>query len=275
MKPTRPALRYYGGKWRLAPWIISHFPDHDCYVEPFGGAMSVLLRKRPSYIEVYNDLDQDVVTFFRVLRERTVDLIRAIRLTPFARAELALSYKQSDDDLERARRIYIRAVQAIGGPRTEWASGWRFQKRDAHGKRSVDDWADLEHLCDVADRLRMVYLECDDAMTIIKRYDEPTTLFYCDPPYPNVTRSKWAGKAYKCEMTDSQHVELAHVLMGIKGMAIVSSYPSEMYTDLYGDWKQVTRLSRVNTIRNGGALATECLWLSPTVTAKAVQKAMF
>src|SRR5262245_50804810 len=119
--PSRAALRFYGGKWRLAPWIVAHLPPHTCYVEPFGGAASVLLRKPPSRYEVYNDLDGAVVGFFRVLRERPADLIRAIQCTPFARAEVDLACVpvppevDAVDDLERARRLYVRAWQGRHG----------------------------------------------------------------------------------------------------------------------------------------------------------------
>lgn len=78
MKPTRPALRYYGGKWRIGQWVISHFPAHECYVEPYGGGASVLLQKARSPLEVYNDLDGAAVNFFRVLRERQGELARSV-----------------------------------------------------------------------------------------------------------------------------------------------------------------------------------------------------
>lgn len=113
--PTRPALRYFGGKWRLAPWIISHFPEHTCYVEPFAGGASVLLRKPESKVEVLNDLDGEVVNFWRVLREQTEAFIRAVELTPFSREEASLAYQVADDPLERARRLFIRSWQQRGG----------------------------------------------------------------------------------------------------------------------------------------------------------------
>src|SRR5574343_303278 len=102
---TRPALRYFGGKFRLAPWIISQFPPHTVYVEPFGGGGSVLLRKLPAYHEVYNDLDGDVVNFFRVLREQPDELLRAIDLTPYSREEQRQAFDANDEpsSLDRAR----------------------------------------------------------------------------------------------------------------------------------------------------------------------------
>lgn len=103
---TRPVLRYHGGKWRLAPWIIQHFPPHRTYVEPYGGAASVLMRKPRSYAEVYNDLDGEVCSLFRVLREpaSAVELRRLVALTPFARDEFALSYVPSPDPIEYGAR---------------------------------------------------------------------------------------------------------------------------------------------------------------------------
>ena len=111
--PSRPILRYHGGKWILAPWIISHFPPHRVYVEPFGGAASVLLRKPRSYAEVYNDLDREIVSLFRVARERGEELRRALELTPFARQEYLEAWHPSDDPLEQARRTVIRAYMGF------------------------------------------------------------------------------------------------------------------------------------------------------------------
>ena len=115
-RPIRPGLRYYGAKWRLAPWIMSFFPKHQCYVEPFAGGGSVILQKDPSTSEVYNDLDQDVVNFFCVLRDHEDELLRLLELTPFARAELELARKPTDDPIERARRTFIRALASNADP---------------------------------------------------------------------------------------------------------------------------------------------------------------
>ncbi len=259
MNIRRPALRYHGGKWRIAPWIISHFPPHTCYAEPYGGGCSVLLQKKPSYLEVYNDADGEVVSFFQVLRSRTAELIPAIELTPFARAELDLSYEPCEDELERARRFYIRSWQGRGGARTQWRTGWRFMKSHSRAQRSIDDWKNVDRLAFVVERLREVQIECDDALAIIQRYDAPGTLFYCDPPYLHETRGKWAGKAYMYEMTDEDHVKLHQVLDGIQGMAIVSGYSSELYEELYSGWGMVTREDRTDA----NTMATECLWISP------------
>jgi len=268
VRVRRPALRYFGGKWRLAPWIISHFPPHTCYVEPFGGGASVLLRKPPAQFDVYNDIDNEVVNFFRVLRDRPDELIRAIKLTPFARAELALAYEPCDDELERARRFYVRSWQCRGGPRTQWKSGWRLQKVNARGKRSIDDWNDFDHLWAVAQRLKQVYIEHDDALAVIRRYDTPDTLFYCDPPYPPCVRSKrWARHAYQYEMSEEDHRCVADMLHSIKGMAIVSSYPNDLYDELYAGW----HVEFHSTRNDHGGRATECLYISPSALARQQQ----
>ncbi|CAB5540684.1 DNA adenine methylase [Citrobacter werkmanii] len=111
-----PAIRYHGGKFRLASWIISHFPDHRCYVEPFGGAASVLLKKKQSEAEVYNDLDGDVVNLFRVLRDPVSSqaLIDACALTPYSRVEFRCAYEPTDDPIEKARRLIVRATMGFG-----------------------------------------------------------------------------------------------------------------------------------------------------------------
>lgn len=107
-KVTRPLLRYFGAKWRLASWIISHFPDHQLYCEPFGGSAGVLLRKPISSFEVYNDLDGDVVNFFRCLRDHPKELQRLIDLTPYSREEYEAAFQsRGGEPLERARRYFV------------------------------------------------------------------------------------------------------------------------------------------------------------------------
>jgi DNA adenine methylase len=269
-RPPRAALRYYGGKARLAPWIVAHLPPHACYVEPFGGAASVLLRKAPAPCEVYNDLVGDVVGFFRVLRERPGELVEAVRRTPFARAEVDAACAPAPpglDDLERARRVYVRSWQGRHGLPAQGRMGWRFE-RAAAGSRTataVAQWADTSRLWTVAERLRYVQLECDDALRVIARFDGPGSLFYIDPPYPAGTRgARWATTAYAHELTDADHRRLAEALRGLRGMAVVSGYPCSLYRELYADWPEVTRRARTN----GARAATEALWLSPRAAAR-------
>lgn len=255
---TRQALRYYGSKVSLAAWIISHFPPHAHYVEPYAGGCAVLLSKPPSRLETVNDLDGDVVTFFRVLRDRAADLIRAIELTPFARAEYEAARTPAADDVERARRLYVRSWQGRGNPTSAWVSGWR-RAKDPFGARGVDSWQTIDHLYAVARRLRQVQIESDDALNVIRRYDRPDALFYCDPPYLAETRGRWAANGYQHEMTEADHRALAEVLHAAQGMVVLSGYSSDLYADLYAGWRTETREAKTD----GGFTRTEVLWLNP------------
>lgn len=262
LAPRRPALRYFGGKWLLSDWIMSFFPPHACYVEPFMGGGSVLLRKPRSRHEVANDLDGEVVNFFRVLRDRPDDIARAVALTPFARAELDVAYEPCEDELERARRLFVRSWQGRGGPRTQWRSGWRFSRSE--NADSGYRVADVENLLAVAERLSGVQIDNGDAIKVIQRFDAPETLIYCDPPYLlDVRGSRWGSKAYKHEMTDADHVRLAEVLRACVGMVIVSGYDSPLYADLFPGWKTAHRASRKDV---GSGMET--VWLSPAVVAR-------
>jgi DNA adenine methylase len=262
----RPALRYFGGKWNLAPWVISYFPQHDCYVEPFGGAASVLLRKPPAPIEVYNDLDGRIVNFFKVLRERPDDLINAINLTPYSRREFQLAIDPAWDPLEDARRVAVIAGQSNRGMGTIDPGGWRWMKNLSRVQTPAHDWTQIEHLYKIAERFRGVQVENDTARAVIERYDTPRTLFYVDPPYLGSTRSlRWQGDAYNCEMTDDDHHDLASILHQVEGNVILSGYPSELYDNLYRDWIRVDRIviQRVRSWKGGGKPSTECLWIKP------------
>lgn len=256
---SRPALRYYGGKFRLASWIIQHFSEHSCYCEPYGGAMSVLLQKPLADLEVYNDLDDLVVNFFRVLRKRPDDLIRALVLTPYAREEQRQAFEPCNDELEQARRFYVASWQSFGGS-TRQSTGWRYQLGKNNRSSSVlDDWNHIDHLQDIIWRLKQVQIEHDEATSVIARFDSPDTLFYVDPPYPLGTRSR--GACYRHEMSDEQHQELSQVLHRAKGMIVLSGYPCQFYQSLYPNWLFEDRPSRTN----GGGVATERLWLSPNL----------
>lgn len=268
----RPALRYFGGKFRLASWIISHFPPHTCYVEACSGAASVLLQKPPSTFEVLNDADANICTFFRVLRERPDDLRRVINLTPYSRAEHRLSCEPVpvtwegglvDRDLEQARRVFVRCWQAYAA-RLDSKPGWRFETGPR--RKSLNEFRDIDRLAHIAARLLSVQIEEGDARDVIARYDTPETLHFVDPPYlPEVRNKSNAQRGYRCEMAVEEHIALAGLLTRIRGMAVVCGYPSALYDSLYQGWECVQ--TRSQTLR-GGKLATECLWLSPSVSAR-------
>ena len=262
MKPTRPALRYFGSKWRLAPWIISHFPPHTCYVEPFCGSASVFFRKPPAEFEVVNDVYGDVINFFRVLRDRGDELIQAILATPYSREEFDESWFPAEDPLERARRYYIQVWQGWSG----FGSAWHYQKSHHGGKSVINDWNAVEHLPAIIWRLKHAQIENADALEVLDRYDQPHTLFYIDPPYLSSTRSlRWKHGGYLHEITEDYHHQLLDKLQEIQGMAIISGYPSEFYKIKLSHWQQVQTKARTTNTSN---LATEVLWLSPSTTQK-------
>lgn len=253
---TRPILRWHGGKWILANWIISHFPKHRVYVEPFGGAASVLLRKSRSYAEIYNDLDGEVVNLFRVARDNGRDLKRQLELTPFARDEFVLSYKPSTDPLEQARRTVIRSFMGFGSNSHNQATGFRANSNRS-GTTPAHDWKNYPDALDaLIDRLRGVCIENRDAVDVMLAHDSDQSLHYVDPPYLAETRDK--GSDYRFEMTTEQHVDLCRALKGLKGTVVLSGYPSPLYDELYGDWQKVQRKAHADGARD----RIEVVWLS-------------
>lgn len=263
----RPIIRYHGGKWQLAPWILSFFPEHRIYVEPFGGGGSILLRKTRSYAEIYNDLDEEIVNLFRMARTRGQELHDALVLTPFARAEYLQAWYPSEDPMEQARRTIIRAFMGFGSASATLnrsvnqsrgglaKTGFRANANRA-GNTPAHDWANYPAaLKSVVKRLKGVVIENDNAIKIMSQHDSPQTLFYVDPPYLPETRDK--GGDYRHEMSIEEHIELAKFLNQVKGMVILSGYPSKLYDELYKGWKRVTRVARAD----GARKRTECLWL--------------
>jgi DNA adenine methylase len=270
-RATRPPLRYHGGKWRLAPWIMSHFPTHRCYVEPFGGGASVLLRKPRSYSEVYNDLDGAVCSLFRVLRGRPDDLARAVELTPYSRAEFTGSYDATDDELEAARRLIVRSHMGFGSAAMSKAHRTGFRSNVTRPRTTpAMDWTTLPDVLRLtAERLRGVIIENDEAVSVIARYDAPTTLIYCDPPYVHSTRRPGSGEwydAYRYEMKDADHDALAETLHGAQGMVVLSGYTSPLYDRLYADWQRVS-IGTQGSDHAGSSPRTEVLWLNAAAAA--------
>lgn len=269
--PTRPVLRWHGGKWLLAPWIISHFPPHRVYVEPFGGAASVLLRKKRSYAEVYNDLDRDAVNLFRVLQDpgRADRLHELLRLTPFARAEFEQAYEPTEDDVERARRLIIRSFMGFGsdGCNDARPTGFRANSNRS-GTTPAHDWVNYaDALPHVIERLRAVIIESRDAIAVMAHQDSPATLHYVDPPYLWATRAAVKNserKNYRHEMNDDDHARLLDFLKTLEGMVILSGYPSQMYDDALPGW---TRLER-EALADGARARIEVLWINPAAAAK-------
>lgn len=250
---------YFGSKQRIAPWIASLLPDHGHYVEPFAGGLSVLLAKTPSPMETVNDLDGELMTFWRVLRERPDELLRACFLTPHGRAELAATWDPTTDELELARRIWCRLAQGRSG--TLRNTGWRHYIDPAGSGTSMPGYLEAyaDRLAAAAERLHSVSLEALPALEVIARYGSRNgVLLYVDPPYLGETRG-W-GNNYRCEMkTADEHRELAAALADCKAAVVLSGYDSPLYDGLYEDWHRYTQASMTGNAKADKA-RTEVLW---------------
>lgn len=243
------AFGWYGGKFNHLNWLLPLLPPATHYCEPFAGSAAVLLNREPSPVETYNDIDREVVNFFRVLRDQQEELIREIGLTPFSREELRIAVEEPIDDLselERARRFFVRARQVRTGlAQTASAGRWAHCKLTSRAGMAgaVSRWlGSVEGLSEIVQRLLRVQIENSTAIEVIQRYDSEETLFYCDPPYPHDSRSDI--HAYGYEMTDNDHRELAEVLTNIKGKVALSGYRCELLDKLYKDWNCVESPSK-------------------------------
>ena len=258
--PPRSLLRYFGGKWAVAPWVLSHLPEHRIYVEPFGGAASILLRKPRSRIEVYNDMDAEIVGIFRVVQspELCRQLVRRLRRTPYSRTEFARAFQPADDPVECSARAIIRAYmsfhhEALFNPRKTTFADARHR---THWTCKAREWASYPRtLVAACRRLRGVVIENSDALRVIRVQDTPDTLFFVDPPYLPSTRSK---SGYRHEMSEPQHVELLDTLKAVKGKVVVCGYPSDLYDAALAGW---SRHERQHYAAGSTRKRTEVLWI--------------
>lgn len=253
-QPVKPPFAYYGGKMTLAPAVAGLLPAHNHYVEPFAGSLAVLLAKEPSRAETVNDLDGDLMTFWRVLRDRPDDLCRAAELTPHSRAELASAWTDADDELEQARRVWVRLTQSRGHSLKR--TGWKFSRNVDVGHASQRVRAFADRMEQSASRLRGVTLESRDALDVIRDYgSEATACLYVDPPYLGSTRAT----NYRVEMTaDDAHVALADALNECKASVVLSGYDAPLYADLFDGWHRVD-LQGATTL-SGDTDRIEVLW---------------
>lgn len=267
MPITSPAIRYHGGKFRLAPWVMEFFPDHRIYVEPFGGAAGVLIQKPRAYSEVYNDLDGDMVNFFRVVQNAGLrhQLIESLAMTPYAREEFEIAWLPATDSLERARRLIIRAQMGFGSAgATKGTTGFRIDtKREYETAQHV--WAQYpSNMAALGLRMTGVLIENRPALDVLLAHDTPDTLFYVDPPYVHDTRcrvSMGSARGYRHEMTDDDHLALLDALQTVQGMVVLSGYPHPIYEDALNGWELREKTARISGGR-GTAKRTECVWLN-------------
>lgn len=260
------AFGWYGGKFSHLGWLLEHLPEAHHYCEPFAGSAAVLLNRAPSPVETYNDIDGEVTNFFRALRDQPDELTRVIGLTPFSREEFYLAVNPHDieppSSLERARRFFIRARQVRTGlAQTASLGRWANCKDTSRAGMSgvVSRWlGSIEMLPQIAERLLRVQIENRPAEDIIRLYDSPKTLFYCDPPYPHESRRD--SKAYGFEMTDQEHVDFAALVREVAGKVVVSGYCCPLMDKLYSKWRRVDAPPK--TCHSVKKMRSEALWLN-------------
>jgi DNA adenine methylase len=265
------AFGWYGGKYSHLGWLLPLLPPTQHYCEPFGGSAAVLINREPAPVETYNDIDSEVVNFFRVLREQKDELIEQIGLTPFAREEFETAIGSSDiaiSPLERARRFYMRARQVRTGLAQKASAGrWAhcLLTSRAGMAGAVSRWLGaVEDLGLIAQRLLRVQIEHAPAIEVIQRFDSTETLFYADPPYPHDSRTD--SNAYAFEMSDADHLALAEVLRAAQGKVALSGYHTPLLDELYKDWYCTE--GPLKQIHSSKATRREVLWTNYAVNVK-------
>lgn len=250
----RALLNYPGAKWGMAKEIVALMPPHRSYLEPFFGSGAVLFSKPPSAIETINDIDGDVVNFFRVMREQPEELARLIDLTPYARDVFDDAHEDRGvEPLDRAYRFAIRSKMGHGF-KTYQKTGFKMDVAGRERAYAAAYWATMpEVLRDLAVRLKQVQIEDRPALDLIQRYNFDNVLIYADPPYLMSTRR---GKQYRHEMDEQDHVELLAALLQHKGPVILSGYGSELYDRTLKGWSRIARRS----YNQNADPRTEVLW---------------
>lgn len=264
-----PIFRY-GGKGQHAHLIVPHFAKAKVYAEPCFGAGSIFFRIPVGTYEreAVNDLDDSLVTFFKVLRDHPAELVRLCEATPYARTEFIAALERSPDPLEEARRVWVRGRQGFSG-KAKTAGDWGRNPGDKDGRGGAP-WlpgravSKGDSLPDYARRLRNVAIDCIDATEFVTKWGRENTMLYADPPYVPESRS---GRDYEHEMTQDDHRRLASALRSVVergGHVAISGYPSRLYDEeLFPDWRRMTfDVALHGTKDSGGMRRTEVLWCS-------------
>ncbi len=267
--PVSAPVTWFGSKSRLVKKIVSHFPEHNTYVDVFGGSGAMLLGKPPSKVEVYNDLNKKMVCLFNVLSDqaKTKELIRRLELTPYSRETFksaVATIDQEQNDIELAKLMMVVQRQSHGGLAKQWsycvdapAGGYSASVRKFH--------TGIERLPEVHKRMRKVQVENMPFQDVLSRYDRAETLFYLDPPYIPETR---VNGTYEHEMTIDDHIEMVAQLRQLKGKSILSGYAHKVYQPLENDGWHRIEIDVIASTSRSRASRTECLWLSPNCLIK-------
>lgn len=271
-------LKYPGSKWSIADWIIYHMPPHEVYLEPYFGSGAVFFNKRPTKFETINDVDEDVINLFRVIREMPEALAEVIQWTPWARKEyenilpdlgVMEAYIRTGDRLEDARRFLVRMHMGFGAKSSD-RTGWRNNIiGKGRGTSQPKVWSGIPaKILAAAERLKEAQIECQPALQLIKRYRKPEVLIYADPPYLLETRSK---RMYAKEMDRPAHEKLLDTLDKHPGPVLISHYACTLYDNRLKHWTHRTK----RAIAELGLEREEVLWLNPVAAAAAISIPLF
>lgn len=237
---THPLLRIQSSKYKVSDWVLSFFPKHKIYVEPFGGCASILLNKSPSEIEVYNDINQDLFNLFSILREpeNAQKLKYAIENTPFSRKEFNAAFHNTKNSIEKARRLFIRSQLVF------FADNKQVDLNSVNVGCSLDSWSQQPEMIQYASkRLKNTILENKDAFDVIDLYDTQDTLFFIDYPLSSEQLSK-------------REMDLINKIICLKGKVILCGWDNALYHDLLDGWVKKKRIQP-------GRTRSECLWVCP------------
>lgn len=249
-------LKYPGAKNRLAKWINEYIPKHNVYLEPFFGSGAVFFNKDRCHIETINDLNDEVVNFFRVVREKPEQLYSALEMTPYSRSEYIASYIQCDNDtdIEKARKFCVKCWQGFGCA-NRYQNGFK-SGQQSNSPNPAKAFSELPGtILLAAERLKGVQIENLPANELLKRYDTEDVFVYCDPPYLHSTRK---GYLYKHEMSNQEHIELLNILKEHPGRILLSGYDNELYNEILQGWKKVHKA----TTAECGLKRIETLWMN-------------
>ena len=248
----------------MAKRIIALFPPHRIYLEPFGGAGSVLLNKDPVEVEAYNDLDLKISRLFRILQKQGREFVERLQFIPYSEYEFksAAHYPKGASELDKAVCDFIRWRQSFGGRRSTWSCTTKRARGGMAGDVNAW-WTAIDQLPELIDRLRRVEILSQPAIEAIQRFDNPDALIYCDPPYLHETRALNSRDVYGVEMTEQEHYKLGEVLNRCKSKVVISGYPSELYEDIFRSWRRI-EFDIANHAAGGRKKARKCetIWLN-------------
>ena len=261
-----PPFPYFGGKMSVADRIVGLLPEHASYVEPYAGSLAVLFAKPVSKHEAVNDIDGNLMTFWRVLRSQPEELTRVCALSPHSRAEFRTLDVNAPglDELERARRVWVKLTQSRSG--TLRPTGWRHYVDPAGTSSAMPGYLRgyLGRFAGAVERLQNVSLDSRPGLEIISKYGRfADVCLYVDPPYLGALRS---AHSYAHEMhTEAEHAQLLDALLGCTAAVVLSGYASDLYDTALAGWTRVEIPSATGNGAAGGQARTEIVWCNREV----------